>query len=140
MLWQTRVLRRPLISRRLPAVACLLHKAAPQRLAAGRRYATLQALLDTARAPELHHLEGDAFDASLSAAFAFAYVWALGGCLASAAAREGFDEFAREELANVARFPGKHGRAAARAKKRLPALCCLLSLPRQRTRHPPRYH
>ncbi|KAI8465887.1 MAG: dynein heavy chain 7 [Monoraphidium minutum] len=67
--------------------------------------AMMQSLLDPARGLPLHELEGDAFSFALGALFAFAYVWALGGNLA-AGARDGFDAFAREQLAPVAAFPG----------------------------------
>jgi hypothetical protein len=62
-------------------------------------------LLDPARCGALHSLEGEAFAAALGALFAFAFVWAVGGNLA-AGCRDAFDEFAREQLAPAAAFPG----------------------------------
>lgn len=42
---------------------------------------------------------------ALGRVFAFCYVWAVGGNL-SHTVQEEFDEFCREQLANVASFPG----------------------------------
>jgi Dynein heavy chain AAA lid domain len=51
-------------------------------------------------------LQADAAAITIGRAFAFAFVWAFGGGLATTAAQESFDVFAREQLRSIIAFPG----------------------------------
>eukprot|EP00882_Tetradesmus_deserticola_P029966 GHRQ01033611.1.p3 GENE.GHRQ01033611.1~~GHRQ01033611.1.p3 ORF type:complete len:114 (-),score=24.54 GHRQ01033611.1:109-450(-) len=66
----------------------------------------VQSLLDPTKGLKVAALEGESLAAALGQLFGFAYVWALGGNLAPTCS-EAFDEFAREHLQGVAKFPGQ---------------------------------
>lgn len=61
--------------------------------------------MDPSKGFKMSVLEGAAFSNAIGKLFGFAYVWALGGNLAPSC-REAFDEFVKEQLAEVVTFPG----------------------------------
>lgn len=62
--------------------------------------------MDPSKGLKVSGLEGAAFNSAIGKLFGFAYVWALGGNLAPSC-REAFDEFVKEQLAEVVTFPGE---------------------------------